>query len=90
MMLFLKSKALDLFGSLGLMGASAMPISPSLLMVDLGARLSHPVASNRCSSFLFLFILVANCVSHLMDHRLSKGLITAQPIGNSNFVLGHL
>ena len=38
----------------------------------------------------FLFILVVDCLSCLLDHSLSKSLIATHPIGASSFILNHL
>lgn len=38
----------------------------------------------------FLFILVVDCLSHLLDHSISKNLIATQHIGASSFFLNHL
>ena len=37
----------------------------------------------------FLFILVADCLSRLLDHSLYKNLIATHPIGASSFILNH-
>lgn len=38
----------------------------------------------------FLFILVADCLSHFLDQSSSLGLTLAHPIGTSSFFLNHL
>ncbi|XP_038882286.1 uncharacterized protein LOC120073517 [Benincasa hispida] len=51
--------------------------------------LSHGIQQGDALS-LFLFILVANCLSRLLEHNSSRGHIISHPIGTSFLTLHHL
>lgn len=57
-----------------------------------GAKINPTLGGIRQDDPLspFLFILVVDCLSHLLDHSISKDLIATHPIGASSFILNHL
>lgn len=55
-----------------------------------GRSSQHVVSGKGIHHPLFLFILVANSLSRLLDLSSSFDLIATHPIGNSTFSLNHL
>ena len=87
--LYLWLRVLVVCGILGSEFVLLVQITPLLLMVIPEGRLYPLVELDREILSPFLFILVDDCLSRLLDHSSSLGLTIAHLVNNTTFSLNH-